>query len=245
MLFKINRFKNLQTFSTVKPDITAFHQSQSSTLSHPLIKVSKDDVCIGEVSKIDAHLNSMSIPHRAFSLFVFDKDYRLLLQQRASVKITFPNYWTNTCCSHPLNIKGEKEEYWCMGVKKAASRRLKFEIGLKIFTLQGIFPVNKIYYKAIYDDTWGENEVDYVLFTKLPGGRKAIDEIKFNKDEVKAIEWVGREQVKEFLKEKEAKGEKTTPWMKLMLDYKLLEWWEAYEKNHLKTDLKQVIDLSV
>ena len=127
---------------------------------------------------------------------------------------------------------GEKEEYWCMGVKKAASRRLKFEIGLKIFTLQGIFPVNKIYYKAIYDDTWGENEVDYVLFTKLPGGRKAI-------------EWVGREQVKEFLKEKEAKGEKTTPWMKLMLDYKLLEWWEAYEKNHLKTDLKQVIDLSV
>lgn len=27
---------------------------------------------------------------------------RLLLQQRASEKITFPNVWTNTCCSHPL-----------------------------------------------------------------------------------------------------------------------------------------------
>jgi len=27
---------------------------------------------------------------------------KLLLQQRAESKITFPSYWTNTCCSHPL-----------------------------------------------------------------------------------------------------------------------------------------------
>ena len=40
--------------------------------------------------------------HRAFSVFLFDKDNKLLLQQRAANKITFPSLWTNTCCSHPL-----------------------------------------------------------------------------------------------------------------------------------------------
>jgi len=41
--------------------------------------------------------------HRAFSVFLFDAEGRLLLQQRAASKITFPNVWTNTCCSHPLS----------------------------------------------------------------------------------------------------------------------------------------------
>lgn len=42
--------------------------------------------------------------HRAFSAFVFrPSDGRLLLQQRATEKITFPDMWTNTCCSHPLD----------------------------------------------------------------------------------------------------------------------------------------------
>ena len=40
--------------------------------------------------------------HRAFSVFLFDDRNKLLLQQRASSKITFPSLWTNTCCSHPL-----------------------------------------------------------------------------------------------------------------------------------------------
>jgi isopentenyl-diphosphate delta-isomerase len=30
-----------------------------------------------------------------------------LLQQRATEKITFPDMWTNTCCSHPLNTPSE------------------------------------------------------------------------------------------------------------------------------------------
>ena len=35
-------------------------------------------------------------------MFLFDSEGKLLLQQRASEKITFPDVWTNTCCSHPL-----------------------------------------------------------------------------------------------------------------------------------------------
>jgi isopentenyl-diphosphate delta-isomerase len=40
--------------------------------------------------------------HRAFSVFLFDSQNRLLLQQRAAEKITFPDLWTNTCCSVSL-----------------------------------------------------------------------------------------------------------------------------------------------
>eukprot|EP00959_Pyramimonas_sp_CCMP1952_P004393 92219-Pyramimonas_sp.AAC.1 len=43
------------------------------------------------------------ILHRAFSVMLFDADGRMLLQQRAASKITFPSVWTNTCCSHPLH----------------------------------------------------------------------------------------------------------------------------------------------
>lgn len=49
--------------------------------------------------------------HRAFSVFLFrPSDGRLLLQKRASEKITFPDQWTNTCCSHPLYIQSELVE---------------------------------------------------------------------------------------------------------------------------------------
>merc|ERR1719261_893257 len=67
-----------------------------------------EDNVIGSASKKDSHVFSAEQPygqlHRAFSVFIFDEtDGRLLLQQRASSKITFPDVWTNTCCSHPLH----------------------------------------------------------------------------------------------------------------------------------------------
>ena len=54
------------------------------------------DNVIGSASKKESHVFSVQQPrailHRAFSVFLFDKsDGRLLLQQRASTKITFPN----------------------------------------------------------------------------------------------------------------------------------------------------------
>ena len=44
--------------------------------------------------------------HRAFSVFLFNSESKLLLQKRSDEKITFPGYWANTCCSHPLNVPG-------------------------------------------------------------------------------------------------------------------------------------------
>lgn len=52
------------------------------------------------------------------------------MQQRSDEKITFPGYITNTCCSHPLHNDEELEEYQNIGVKRAAKRRLSYELGI-------------------------------------------------------------------------------------------------------------------
>ena len=70
------------------------------------VLVDEADRVTGHASKWQAHRFEGAQPsgllHRAFSVFLFDADGRLLLQQRALSKITFPGVWTNTCCSHPL-----------------------------------------------------------------------------------------------------------------------------------------------
>ena len=105
-------------------------------MQEKLILVSEQDEAIGAISKKDAHSNAYfaeaetPYPHRAFSVFLFNDKYELLLQQRASEKITFPGLWTNTCCSHPLDNPEEREEKDFAGIKLAGIRRMEYELGL-------------------------------------------------------------------------------------------------------------------
>ena len=101
--------------------------------------------------------------HRAFSVFLFDNKNRLLLQQRASEKITFPDMWTNTCCSHPLGVPtetGSTLETAIMGVKRAAQRKLDQELGIKAHQvpLDQFHFLTRIHYVAPSDGKWGEHE---------------------------------------------------------------------------------------
>jgi isopentenyl-diphosphate delta-isomerase len=66
--------------------------------------------------------------HRAFSVFLFNDQHELLLQQRSMAKITFPGYYTNTCCSHPL--AHESTDPPIHGVIQAAIRKLNQELGI-------------------------------------------------------------------------------------------------------------------
>lgn len=76
-------------------------------LKDQCILVDEADNIIGSTNKYQAHQFTADQPqgllHRAFSVFLFNQDNKLLLQQRARSKITFPGVWTNTCCSHPLH----------------------------------------------------------------------------------------------------------------------------------------------
>ena len=108
--------------------------------------------------------------HRAFSVFLFDSGNRLLLQQRASEKITFPDMWTNTCCSHPLGIPGETGSELSeavRGVRRAAQRKLDQELGIqaKQVPLEKFRFLTRIHYKAPSDGKWGEHESesDYLI----------------------------------------------------------------------------------
>lgn len=113
--------------------------------------------------------------HRAFSVFLFDSQNRLLLQQRANDKVTYPDMWTNTCCSHPLNYPiegGVNLEDAVLGVKRAAVRKLWDELWLESARevpeeLLGKFEfLTRIIYKAVNvspsdktgDEKWGEHE---------------------------------------------------------------------------------------
>ena len=73
---------------------------------------------IGVIEKMEAH--EKALLHRAFSIFVFNSEGELLLQQRSLSKYHSGGLWTNTCCSHPRPGESTLE---------AAHRRLQEEMG--------------------------------------------------------------------------------------------------------------------
>ncbi|MGF1547023.1 MAG: isopentenyl-diphosphate delta-isomerase, partial [Thiotrichales bacterium] len=87
-----------------------------------LILVDGDDNVTGYQTKHSTH-SGMGLLHRAFSVFVFARDGRLLLQQRSAGKQLWPLHWSNSCCSHPR--KGES-------YVDAAHRRLREELGFDV-----------------------------------------------------------------------------------------------------------------
>ncbi|MFL1553551.1 NUDIX domain-containing protein, partial [Pseudomonas sp. D47] len=63
-----------------------------------LILVDLNNQQIGTAGKLRAHQEGLL--HRAFSIFLFDRQSRVLLQQRADGKYHSPGLWSNTCCGH-------------------------------------------------------------------------------------------------------------------------------------------------
>ena len=113
-------------------DIAALQGSdsvQESLMTEAVIQVTENDEVIGPISKFESH-NQVGSYHRAFSVLLFDSSGRLLLQRRASHKITFPDVWANSCCSHPLHSEEEMESKNDLGVKRAAVRKLEQELGI-------------------------------------------------------------------------------------------------------------------
>ncbi|KAK8833600.1 hypothetical protein WA577_001532 [Blastocystis sp. JDR] len=193
------------------------------------ILVDENDHQVGADTKKNCHLidkkDGSLMRHRAFSVFLFNSESKLLLQKRSDEKITFPGYWANTCCSHPLNVPGETETENDLGVKRAAIRKLKHELGIESdqLSVDDFTGMLTVHYNAASDDTWGENEIDHVLVIK-----KNV-EFKVNPEEVAEARFFTKEEVEHLLDEGDAGREKVSPWFSRISRYYLNTLFEGSE----------------
>ncbi|KAI0651885.1 Isopentenyldiphosphate isomerase [Trametes meyenii] len=202
----------------------SYDPEQTRLMDERCILVDEDDRALGAADKKTCHLMeniNKGLLHRAFSAFVFrPSDGKLLLQQRATEKITFPDMWTNTCCSHPLDdFEQEKVEKDQLGVRVAASRKLEHELGIP----QSQTPIDefqyltRIHYLAPSDGLWGEHEVDYILFLT------ADVTVEPNVNEIRDHKYVDKAELQAMFEES---SNSFTPWFKLIARDFLFGWWD-------------------
>jgi isopentenyl-diphosphate Delta-isomerase len=222
-----------------------YDSQQVTLLQEPLILVDLNDQIVGQATKKEAHLlcnieNQPSMVHRAFSFFLFDHSStpaRLILQQRASEKITYPSLWANTCCSHPLYT--DVESKGLEGVKHAVQRRVNYELGYDV-KLDLVFRA-KIFYQArnIPDDgLFGESEVDYIIFAHYRGEQPLdlANDFNVNQNEVKNVQAMNLEQCQDLVERNEA-----TPWFARIVQEGLLaRWWSNLEAQESATSDKVI-----
>lgn len=159
-----------------------------------VILVDENDQEIGTMEKQEAH--EKGLLHRAFSVFVFNENKELLLQQRALTKYHSAGLWTNTCCSHPRI--GET-------IEKAAHRRLMEEMGFDC----ELSTKTSFIYKAAFENGLTEHEFDHVLVGSFNG------EINFNPTEVKNFKWINLEELQIDLFQN---NQNYTAWFKIIFD---------------------------
>lgn len=159
-----------------------------------VVLVDENDVQQGLMEKMEAH--EKALLHRAFSVFVFNDEGKMLLQQRALSKYHSGGLWTNTCCSHPRD--GETPE-------QAGERRLQEEMGFSC-SLKKAFAFT---YIAPFDNGLTEHEYDHVLIGEYN------DNPEVNPDEVESYKWV---TWNELLSDVEQHPEEYTEWFKIALD---------------------------
>jgi isopentenyl-diphosphate delta-isomerase len=140
-----------------------------------VILVNDNDEPVGVMEKMEAH--EKGLLHRAFSVFIFNRNGEMLLQQRAADKYHSPGLWTNACCSHPM--PGEE-------TIDAAHRRLYEEMGFDT-ELKSVFDFT---YKTAFDNGLTEHELDHVLIGSYDG------EIFPNDEEVKDFSFMKIETIR-------------------------------------------------
>lgn len=159
-----------------------------------VILVNEQDEPLGLMEKIEAH--EKALLHRAFSVFIFNDQGELMLQQRAATKYHSPMLWTNTCCSHQKQGETNIE---------AGKRRLMEEMG---FTTD-LKEVCSFVYKAPFDNGLTEHEFDYVLtgvYNKAP---------KLNLEEANAYQWKSLDNIQKDIQVNPANY---TPWFKIIFE---------------------------
>jgi len=161
-------------------------------IEEQVILVNENDEQIGLMPKQEAH--EKAILHRAFSVFIFNEQNELMLQQRALHKYHSPALWTNTCCSHQRDGESSLE---------AGKRRLQEEMG---FTSE-LKETTSFIYKAPFENGLTEYEFDHILVGNYN------EEPKINTEEVASWKWMPMKAVQDDIKNN---PENYTAWFKII-----------------------------
>lgn len=131
--------------------------------------VNEDGTGHGTMEKHAAHVPP-GVLHRAFSLFAFDAEDRLVLQRRAEVKYHSPLLITNSVCGHPFPQEAPAD---------AVRRRAQDELAAELTDLE---EVGNVRYNR-FDERSGlvEQEFNHVFIGRMLGP------ITANPDEVAEI----------------------------------------------------------
>jgi len=163
-------------------------------LEEKVILVNEKDQQLGLMNKMEAHEKGKL--HRAFSVFIFNKNGEMLVQQRALDKYHSPGLWTNTCCSHQREGESNLE---------AGKRRLYEEMGFSC-ELEEMF---WFVYRAEFDNGLTEHELDHVM----TGTYDQDPEI--NPEEVASFKWMMPAAVKQDIADR---PELYTEWFKIIFN---------------------------
>lgn len=144
-----------------------------------VVLVDHFDKPLGIIDKLEAH--KLGRLHRAFSVFIFNNNGEMLLQQRALNKYHGAGLWTNTCCSHPQ---------WSENIKSSALERLNFEMGINC-DLDHLFTFE---YRAEVENRLIEHEIDHVFI-----GQSDVDPV-LNDDEVNDYIWLPFDYIENDIK---------------------------------------------
>ncbi|HEX8463256.1 MAG TPA: isopentenyl-diphosphate Delta-isomerase, partial [Abditibacterium sp.] len=156
----------------MKLETTSQHRNRDQ-----VVLVNERDETLGAQSKLEAHQNG-GVLHRAFSIFIFDCDGRMLLQRRADSKYHFAGLWTNACCSHPQ--PGE-------ALEAAVHARLCDEFGFDV-PLREVFSF--VYHAHDAQSGLTEREFDHVFIGEFGG------EPQPNPHEIGDWKWLSFEAVR-------------------------------------------------
>ncbi|MBK1649776.1 isopentenyl-diphosphate Delta-isomerase [Rhabdochromatium marinum] len=161
----------------------------------PLILVDADDQIIGYQHKAQAHAGEGTL-HRAFSIFLFNPQGQVLLQQRSDSKPLWPLFWSNSCCSHPR--RGES-------YADATHRRLNDELAVDT-ELEFIYQFEyHAKYQADARDIGSERELCSVYIGRIDDSQR----IDVNPSEIAACRWLSGPDTDALLKEQ---PDQITPW---------------------------------
>lgn len=156
-----------------------------------VILVDDNDQEIGTALKATVHTHNTPL-HRAFSVYIFRRDGKVLVQQRKKEKITWGGFWSNSCCGHP----GKNEDR-----RDTVVRRSFQELDVQLENVEQIEP----YRYRFEHNGIVENEICPIFAATTE------DEVKPDPKEIEGFKWLTWQ---EFLSDMRANENSYSPWSK-------------------------------